>query len=340
VTQKRDDPARWTFYLALAGSAHMALFLATRSRPSGPARAGLSVPTAQIDLELDAPADEAPAAGAPMARTDRLAAARLPVHERTMDGRETRSGHGAGPDAPPAAEPSDDTGVAPAGTAWTFDPRGPLDITAPRFVARATQEATAERAPAGVSASGGLVEGLDAHDASIGMGRGGPVLVALEAAARGTDAPFEGTATFDVAVDTSGHVSIALVDASSASAQWSKVADATRTSLDPARLRIAPGAHGWHVVAQLEAKVQYPNGLDPKSLGATAQATAGHVKERNESVDIELPRATLAVAGKVCSIRLDLGLTLTPISGGCNPENIGMRPLRVVHGHVVSEGRL
>jgi hypothetical protein len=53
----------------------------------------------------------------------------------------------------------------------------------------------------------------------------------------------------------------------------------------------------------------------------------------------KVPAITLAHAGKVCSVRISLGLT-SPIAGVCDPTNIGMHPLRVVHGHIVSEGRL
>jgi hypothetical protein len=216
-------------------------------------------------------------------------------------------------------------------------------------VARATRGiGTAEVTPQGPSTSGGVVEGLDARDAALGLGRGGPVISALENAVAGSDAPFEGAATFDVGIDTSGHVSVALLESSVASPGWARVAAAARAAIDPSRVRIPPGARGWHVVARVEAKVQYPNGADPKKMGTHVEASPGKLVEDKARphahappiVLEKVPGVTLAHAGKVCTVRITLGLTPVPISGGCDPSNIGMNPLRVVHGHIVSEGRL
>jgi hypothetical protein len=250
---------------------------------------------------------------------------------------------------------------------WTFDPRGPFDPTAPDVVARAGRDVvTADVAagregvdvrdgpqthagiPRGASTSGGVAEALDARDAALGLGRGGAVLSALEGAFASSDAPSEGIATFDVGIDTSGHVSVAVVDVSVASPGWARVAAAARAAIDPARVRIPPGARGWRVVARVEAKAQYPNGADPKKLGTSVTASPGSLAEDKNRPDAhapplvleKVPGVTLAHSGKVCSVNVTLGLTLSPISGGCDPSNIGMKPLRVVHARIVSEGRL
>jgi hypothetical protein len=242
---------------------------------------------------------------------------------------------------------------------WTFDPRMPADVLAPNAIAQAVREAHpaaepagqpgAARAPTGVSKTGGLAEGLDAHDASIGLGRGGPVVSALEVAAASSEAP-DGSATFDVTIDAGGRVSVALLGASASAGAWSKVGAAVRASLDPSRLRIPPGAGGWHVVATVEAKVQYPNGVDPKKLGTRVEGSSSLALEENKQratvedppiVFKKTPGITVAHAGKVCSVAVTLGLSFASgISGGCDPSNIGAHTLRVVRSHVVSEGRL
>ena len=199
-------------------------------------------------------------------------------------------------------------------------------MTNPSFIARAVRPAGAEQPNDGVSTTGGLAEGLDAHDVAVGLGRGGPVITALENAAAGDAAPFEGAATFDFAIRSDGHVSMSVLDATSSLEDWSRVGEATRKALDPKMVRVPPGARGWHVVVRVEAKVQYPNGLDPKLLGTKLTASPTGL--------------TFAAGGKVCSVRLTVGLTLIPITGSCDPSNIGARPLRVVHGHVTNEGRL
>ena len=104
-------------------------------------------------------------------------------------------------------------------------------------------------------------------------------------------------------------------------------------------MRIPPGARGWHVVARVEAKLAYPNGVQPKNLGNKAIVDHGHVTESKERIDIKLPDVTLSHSGKVCSVNLTLGLT-PGISGGCDPSNIGAQAVRTVHGRIVSEGRL
>jgi hypothetical protein len=238
---------------------------------------------------------------------------------------------------------------------WSFNPSTTPELTRPDAITRAVRgggtrgqggENGSETEPTGVSKTGGLVEGLDAHDAALGMGRGGGAVVsALELAARDDPSFIEGTATFDVGIDTSGHVTVALLNASNAAGAWTHVGEAMRGSLDPKVIRIPPGAPGWHVVATVEANVQYPNGADPKKMGTRFIAKPPRIIENKHRatigdppIIIEGPVLALEHTGKVCGIRLELGTT--PISGYCDPTNIGMNALRVVRSHVVSEGRL
>jgi hypothetical protein len=342
---------RWGAFFFLAGAGHAAIFAAL---PAGSGARESLAEAPQPEIDIVAPATEEVSTPSPAAieseRRDSpatpnvaraggaspaLAAGNLLAAREQARANEAASLEVA-PGPPPNA--SGDTPSEP----WTLGGSALPDVTSSSFVARATQgigtEGLARRGP---STSGGLVEGLDARDVSVGMGRGRPVISALEAAVASAEAPFEGAATFDVGIDTSGHVSVALLDASVASPGWSRVAAATRAALDPSRLRIPPGAGGWHVVARVEAKVQYPNGLDPKKLGTAVGASPGEAHVTKDGLVLEkVPGVTLAHSGKVCSVRITLGLTLVPIAGGCDPSNIGLHTLRVVHAHVLSEGRL
>lgn len=318
----------------------------------GPARAPAptstdeSLPDLEVELtppvEAPPPLPPSPPEQAPFARATSAAVARA-TRESTPGPHEATD---------PAAQPS--ATAPPSSDGWTFDPRKPADVLAPSAIAQAVREAlpaprAAAEAPTGVSKTGGLAEGLDAHDASIGLGRGGPVVSALEVAAASSEAP-DGSATFDVAIDASGHISVALLSASAAAGAWTKVGAAAGASLDPKQVRIPPGARGWHVVAMVEAKVQYPNGLDPKKLGTHVEgSTSLSLEENKHRTTVEdppivfkkVPGITVAHAGKVCSVALTLGLSFgSGISGGCDPSNIGAHTLRVVRSHVVSEGRL
>ncbi|HEY1696286.1 MAG TPA: hypothetical protein VGG39_29175 [Polyangiaceae bacterium] len=200
--------------------------------------------------------------------------------------------------------------------------------------------------PRTLSPTGGLAEGLDAHDSAIGLGRGGPVLSALEVAAN-DEGTAQGNATFDVSIDAAGRVSVSLVNASTSADAWSRVGQAMRSAIDASHVRLPPGANGWHVVARVDAKVQYPNGRQPKDLGTRVEADglALGTNPRRATVGDppivfkKMPGITLAHSGKVCSVRIHLGLG-PPIAGGCDPSNIGAHETRVVTTRVVSEGRL
>jgi hypothetical protein len=240
----------------------------------------------------------------------------------------------------PGTPPSEPGPAASADERWSFSPTQSADVTAPGFVARSVRDIVQEGAGAAPQgAAGGLSDALDQRDVDLGMGRGGPVLAALETASRGMDVPIEGAATFDVAIDTAGHVSVALSDVSSEYAAWSRVASAAGSAVDAKRVRIPPGARGWHVVVRIDAHVQYPNGLKPKQLGTHFEASPGQISKTSMVME-KLPGFTISTRGKVCGVGLSVQLGVPSIVGGCDPENVGMPAGRVVAGHIVSEGRL
>jgi hypothetical protein len=338
---------RWLPHAAIAVAAHVAALAAMRLAPPRHDATASESPASDLrdlEVELDAPVpaleppDEATVAATPALRP------RTATGPQALAMRETGT-------VPPAAPDASGTGLepapAPADSGWTFHAASAPDVLAAGAVARAVQDTVPPvPAPTTVSPTGGLAEGLDARDATLGLGRGGPVTSALEAATY-ADYDAEGKATFDVSIDSSGHVAVSLLDASAASGAWAHVAQAMRASLSSAPVRVPPGAKGWHVVATVESKIQYPNGADPKKMGTSLEADAPALAENKHRADIgdppivfkKMPGITLAHSGKVCSVRIHLGLG-PPISGGCDPSNIGAHTTRVVRSHVVSEGRL
>jgi hypothetical protein len=256
------------------------------------------------------------------------------AREATSPGEATREPSPGETGEPVPASSSGDEG-------WSFAPTKPVDVTSTKVVAQSARDVVNEgtdRLGAG-TAVGGLSKGLDDRDVDLGLGRGGPVLSALEAASRGMDVPVEGAATFDVAIDISGHVSVALSDVSSQYAAWSRVASAAGAAVDAKRVRIPPGARGWHIVVRIDAKVQYPNGLKPKQLGNHFEATPGEI-DKDSLVMKKIPGFTISHVGKVCGVGLSVTILGPSIIGGCDPSNIGMPAGRIVSGHIVSEGRL
>jgi hypothetical protein len=341
---------RWLPCGTAALALHVAAIVLVREAPVRALPGGPPESPAELAIEL-APAEEdavaSPAPPAPEGKAHDLtmdlpSRARLPL-EGALAIRELGATPGAPSSEPGPSEPA----PAPADSGWTFPAGRPGDVLAPGAVARAVLETVpVVPAPTTVSPTGGLAEGLDARDAALGLGRGGAITSALEAATY-ADVDAEGRATFDVSIDTSGHVSVSLLDASTAAPAWTHVAQAMRASLDAGQVRVPPGAHGWHVVATVESKIVYPNGADPKKMGTKLEADGPALTTNEHRTTVgdapivfkKMPGVTLAHSGKVCSVRIHLGLG-PPISGGCDPTNIGAHTTRVVHTHVVREGRL
>jgi hypothetical protein len=166
-------------------------------------------------------------------------------------------------------DPHDDSASDPTSDGRSFSPFATHIDTAHAFTPDLTKhddyraDATP---PAPVSKTGGLAEGLAARDLEAGLGRGGSILTAAEAAARGSDAPLRGDATFDVVVRSDGKVEAHVASASSDLEGWREVAAVLQRSVDGRSVRIAPGARGWRVVVRVEAKVVFADGRDTQSV--------------------------------------------------------------------------
>jgi hypothetical protein len=148
----------------------------------------------------------------------------------------------------------------------------------------------------GPSTTGGIDEGLAAHDVEVGLGRGGAVLVAAEEAAHAPDAPLQGFATIDIAIREGGVLDAHLVNASNDAEGWAKVAGALK-HIDPSRLRLPPGSHGWHVTVRLEAKVQFPDGRDPRTLHGWRAGLNPSVIQRQVEGDPEARGSSTGAGG-------------------------------------------
>ena len=215
------------------------------------------------------------------------------------------------------------------------------------------------RAPP-VSTSGGLQEGLEAHDRSLGLGPSGRVMTALHKAAHQTVAPSVGTARFDVTVLRTGAVEVALGSASGEVEQWKKVAAYVASELRASPPRIAPPRDGVRLVVELVAEETMPNGTKIRSLEKPhIEATPPRLRTTERSVEafendnptaakdpaptnlppvqLDLPGVYLAERGKVCSYRLGMSVLGPIFQGGCDPTHIGATPQRMVHTRVIEQ---
>jgi len=210
------------------------------------------------------------------------------------------------------------------------------------------------------STTGGLQEGLEAHDRALGLGPSGPVVSALYSAAHTSIAPETGVARFQVTVLDTGSVEVRLSEASDHLEGWHAVASAAADALRRAPPRIPTGRSGMRLAIEIRAEETFPNGLKPKQLrGAhlkaepprfrSTQAAQANLKDRNPvagenkqlaagtKANVDLPGIYVEGTGKVCSYSLGLSVLGPQLGGGCDLSNIGAKPLRMVRTLVREE---
>ncbi len=320
--------------------------------------------------ESAAPASETPSAPAPQARaalgreTDQLEEA---FSESESEAQSESAGDGAivelAPDvageAPGAGAGEIDLGIGPdAWQRWAALGRERAPGTAegkPRAGAYQTPGAPKR------SNTGGLQEGLEAHDRKLGLGPRGRVISAFHRAASAYEAPQLGTVSFHVTVSKSGEVEISVGNNSGETDKWRAVAARAVADLKKSPPRIPGSRAGVRMVIDLVAEETYPNGLNPKDLyGPRLEARAPELKSADETkrqleadnptagkdpkapipefpLKVELPGVYLSQRGKVCGYRLGVTPLGVALSGGCDPSNAGAKPQRIVRAKVRDE---
>jgi len=223
---------------------------------------------------------------------------------------------------------------------WTFSPvrAGAPDISLgdaryhfPVSAEHATTEGETAHAPRRPLEP---LQPLEDRDVELGLGRGSPVVGAVEEAAQASDAL--GSATFDVSFDSAGGVKVALLKSTGAS--WDGLRSSIARLVSEKHVRLSAG-HGLKVRVDVEAQVKLADGRDVRSLGTHAAATLGQVGTTSVAM-AEMPNVRIEHNGKVCVVQARIDPTGPSISGGCSPENIGVPPKRVVAAREVSEARL
>ena len=291
----------------------------------------------------------------------------------------------AGPAATRAAAPEDASNTsaelapaepaAPVAAAPSISPH-PVDLGLDsngwqRWLPATPSEAppTAARAPRALfrmprpSKNGGIQEGLEAQDRARGMGSSGPVLRALFEASHGDRAPATGLAHFNVTVLDTGAVEVSLRDATTELDSWRTVAAEAAARLRKTPPRVPKDRKGVHLLLEISAENQLPNGLRqaqlsgphvelaPPKLRSTAKAQknledlnplAGEHGAREKSPSgeraiVELPGVYVAQQGSVCGYKIGLSVLGPNLQGGCDLSNLGAKPVRMVHTRVLEE---
>ncbi len=219
-------------------------------------------------------------------------------------------------------------GVGPAGRGATglYRPRPLVRRSAAERLARSLAQPTAER------------------DVALGLGPHGPVIVALERAARDVVTPLNATALFVARVDREGRVvNLELLETTQDYAAWVRVADRARQALGGRRLTVSDGANGLSMRIRLESREQLPSGADPGLGVSLAGIPLKRGKgDRSPQIDVLKPELKLEMAevpdpGGSEPVRLPrprVGLTLLNL--GVDPADIGAHAQRIVRAHVES----
>jgi hypothetical protein len=215
--------------------------------------------------------------------------------------------------------------------------------------------------PAPASTTGGLQEGLEAHDRKLGMGPSGRVATALYQAAHTDAAPQTGSASFTVTVLRTGEVQVAVGSASDA--KWHEVAARAAEELRRAPPRIPEPRNGYRVSVRITALETMPNGLKRSDLRSAHLETVPlkfhDVKTEQKQLELDNPTAVvgpdrgnpaattpitmdvpgvfIAGQGKVCHYAFGVSLTGLILQGGCDPVNAGAKLQRVVRTQVSEE---
>ena len=239
-----------------------------------------------------------------------------------------------------------------------------VDPTASPRVARLERERRAPLVAPPVSSTGGLAEALEARDQSLGLGPAGAVLTAVHDAGYSEIAPALGTATFSITVLRSGDVDVRLTGASSQAEGWVKLGESIAAAIRRKPPRISEARSGVRLGIEVVAEERWPNGqatrldsgptlaVTPPKFQAVETAKQS-LLERNPAAvpdpdapagkprlqaNFDAPGIFVQGRGKVCSYRI--GLSPIPISGGCDPANIGAKPRRVVSTRVINQTML
>jgi hypothetical protein len=229
--------------------------------------------------------------------------------------------------------------AAPDGEGWSFRPTQ-VELGLPQTaLALDREEAPSASSPAPLSTTGGLAEGLHARDVDRGLGRGGPVLSAVEDAARSAEAPAFGVATFTVRIDRGGRIDVDVLDASSDRTAWEGLGPAIAEHLAKKPVKLPASSGGLRVTVRIEASEQFPGGArppPPEKQGVIVKATPPKVTETKTSIDIQLPTFAAGYQGRKCSGGVVIHPGGISAGGGCE---VGAA-MRVVAARIVSENLL
>jgi hypothetical protein len=350
-------PSLWRWLLP-AAALHVLVLGLRGSRPEaagGPAATPLRGDDVEIDLVgAPPPAHSGPDASGPGVRIAATATmrGRDPLRAQHL-GRAGGDGEGSvlipgDPRAPAPGESGSSDARRPSGTAeapgLSLEQLGVGIGRAPSTLRVPTERPASRRERAARRVQRVLSQGLADHDRELGLGAHGPIIGALERAARSAATPANGRAELLATVDASGRlVSIEVLEVSEDFRAWQRAAERARRALGHQRFRVPPSAQGLALRLEIVSRVQMPSGRDPgldvSVLGIPLQRGEG---ERSSKLEILNPVPRLDTVevpnpGGGENVRLPvIQIQIVPLALAADPVDIGAHAQRVVRGSLLS----
>ncbi len=178
------------------------------------------------------------------------------------------------------------------------------------------------------------------RDRALGLGPEGPVLTALSDATSQSVAPVRGRAIFVATTNAAGEVeSLELLDAEGGRPGWADARRIAMATLAGRKLRIPPSAKRVQMKIEVVSAWKLPSGQDPGT-----DLTVFHIPvSKGEGKD----SAKVSVLDPIPKVRIDYleigpgvkipvpSVQLEIFSATTDPSNIGAKPRRVIHSHLV-----
>lgn len=177
------------------------------------------------------------------------------------------------------------------------------------------------------------------RETSLGLGPEGPVLTALEEATSRSTAPVRGKAIFVATADEGGVFQIELRDAEGSRAGWDDARTIALAALKGKKLRLPAGATRAVMRIEVRSDWKLPSGHDPSpevtlfhlplKKGETKESAKVNILDPIPKVRMTELQIDQNTKIPVPSVQLDI------FSTNMDPTDIGAKPRRVVHSHLV-----
>lgn len=186
-----------------------------------------------------------------------------------------------------------------------------------------------------------LRSGLAQNDQKRGLGPEGPAVAAVKRIVLDSATTPNTSALLRLRTDPDGHtVHVEVLEASSESAGWSRIAAELRRALSGKKLRVPPGTGGVSMVLRVASRVQLPSGADP---GLAVDLFGQNIKQGEGDKSTKLEILTPKIVVQEAEVPYSGGSKLPMVSGSLaivalngDISDLGRTAQRVVSAYLVA----